>query len=185
MHCSGVPHIPTSPPEPTVGKYRQGVGVSMRGDGVPVPWQGAQTHCGHTPGVPKVPIVKGDSAVGTRQSPSHRGGSGCGVTQACRTESVSVGQEDGVGSADGQTDVGPIATMQPSPTAGRCPYIMDSSGSGPTIGQRIFTVGGEQTLRRDNLIAGWGSVVLTLFFFPPSSFFFFSSYLAQFCFLGR
>lgn len=177
----GVPTSPRAPPEPTAGKYRQGVGVSVMG--VPMPQQGAQTHCGHASGVPKIPIVKAGSTVGTQQSPPHRGGSGRGVTQECRTESVSVGQEDGVGSADGQTDVGPIATTQPSRPVplhnGQQWQRARNWAMNIYSGRRANTAPGQFNCGMG--IARFNPV----FLFLPPSFFFFASSLAQFCFLGR
>lgn len=152
------PHVP---PEPAVGKYRQKVGVSMGRMGSPCRGRAHRPTMAAHRGVPKVPTARGANATGTQRGPSHRGGSGRGVTQVCGAESVSVGQEGGVGSAGGWTDGrtdgrGANRHHAAEPTAGRCHYItMASSGSGPRIGQRIFTVGGEQIPRRDNLIAGW------------------------------
>lgn len=175
------PHVP---PEPAVGKYRQKVGVSMGRMGSPCRGRAHRPTMAAHRGVPKVPTVRGANATGTQRGPSHRGGSGRGVTQVCGAESVSVGQEGGVGSAGGRTDGRTWGQSPPRSRADGRPVPLHNDGQQWQRAQNWATniySGRRANTAPGQFNCGMGSVVLTLFFFFPPFFLlfflFFSSVL--------
>lgn len=158
MHCSGGPRVLMCPLSPQWGNTDKRWGS---------PWGGWGPHAGagrtdplwpHTGGSPKspqrgVPTPRGHNGAHPIEGGAAAALHKCAEQKVCQWDRRAAWARRADGRTDGR---GANRHHAAEPTAGRCHYItMASSGSGPRIGQRIFTVGGEQIPRRDNLIAGW------------------------------